>query len=129
MLIAARRRRSVTALCLLTGLTACGGGAGTPAAQTPTRDAAPAAAPSGATATAISYQCRSGRRSTITVSIPDPRRLPEVVNPIQVCEYDGGLASIEVAIACRPGPPPSPVRVLAVDGKLPASAGRVLCAS
>lgn len=122
MVTVAPVRPAVTVLGILFFLTSCGGGS-----HLPVRDASPALAPSGATATTVSYECRGGRRSTITVSLPDPRRLPEVFNPINVCEYDGGLASIKLAVSCDGGPTASPVRVLAVKGELPTTTGRLLC--
>lgn len=68
-----------------------------------------------------------GRRATISISLTDPRKLAEVLNPINVCEYDGGLAEIRTRIACVTGRAPTDVRVVAVDGRLPASTGRTMC--
>lgn len=55
------------------------------------------------------------------MSIPDPRRLAEVLNPINVCELDGGLADVALTVECAGGSP-ARLHVVAVDGKLPATA-------
>jgi len=48
-------------------------------------------------------------------------RLADVLNPINLCEYDGGLAEVTLTVACASGSP-TRVRLHAVDGKLPATA-------
>lgn len=88
---------------------------------------APAQAPSGAAATVVQYHCHAGRRDAITVTLPDPRRLAEVLNPINVCEYDGGLEDVSLSVGCAMGAAPKQVRIVAVDGKLPTSAGSATC--
>jgi hypothetical protein len=103
-------------------LAGCGGGS-----PSPQGDASPALKPSGASAQAVQYHCVAGRRDTITVSLPDPRRLADVLNPINVCEFDGGLADVVLTVQCAQGAAASPVRIVAVDGKVPPSAAQRLC--
>ena len=43
-----------------------------------------------------------------------------MLNPINVCEYDGGLAEVALTVECA-GASPMRIRVVAVQGKLPAA--------
>jgi hypothetical protein len=69
----------------------------------------------------VDYRCVQGRHDTITVDIPDLHRLAGVLNPIDVCEFDGGLAEVTLTVTCRNGSP-ARLSLRAVDGKLPATA-------
>lgn len=118
-------RRTTLALgsiCCLVAVAGCGG---TPARRVD--DGTPAVRPSGASAQVVRYHCQAGRRGEITVSLPDPRGLAEVVNPIAVCEVDSGLADVDVALRCSPNAPSREVHIVAVQGNLPASAARTAC--
>src|SRR5690348_2898104 len=85
---------------------ACGG-----SSAAPSNAANPAARPSGASAHAVRYHCHAGRRDTIVVSLPDPRRVAEVLNPINVCEYDGGLADVTLGVVCSEGAPEKEIKL------------------
>ena len=108
----------------MSSVTACGGGAH-PGLQ----PEVPALAPHGPTAHQVSYRCVHGRTARISVSLPNPRRLAEVINAINVCEYDGGLAEIQIEIACDAATATRHVRVVAVNGKLPSSTSHAVCGS
>lgn len=110
-----RVRPPVAGLVLL--LAACTTSSGSP--STPAQSAAPALRPSGVSARTVDYRCIGGRLGTITVAVPDLHRLAQVLNPINVCEYDGGLAEASLTIDCDSGSP-ARIHLVAVDGKLPA---------
>src|SRR5207248_1993203 len=69
----------LAALWFVVSFVGCGGGS-----TTRTGGVSSAIAPSGASAYAVSYHCRSGRRGTITVTLPKPSSLAQVFNPIDV---------------------------------------------
>ena len=75
----------------------------------------------------MQYRCRSGRRGTIAVSLPNPRNLAQVFNPIGVCEFDRGLADVVLRVRCSDGAPETEIRITAVQGKLPPSTARTIC--
>jgi len=112
----------LAALSSVVSFVGCGGGS-----ATRTSDASPAIRPSGASAYAVHYQCRSGRRGTIAVSLPNPPSLAQVFNPIDVCEFDHGLADVLLRVRCSDGAPETEIRITAVQGKLPASTARTIC--
>ena len=116
---------AVPALLALSCAFAVAGCGGSTAERT--SDATPAIAPSGPSAHDIAYTCRAGRQGSILVSLPDPRQLADVLNPIDVCEYDGGLADVRLMVACAPGGPRTEARIRAVDGRLTASTARTIC--
>jgi hypothetical protein len=120
------RTRAALAGCALSCVAAVGGCGGD--SQGPAAVTSPALRPTGATAQLVRYHCVAGRRGEITVSLPDARRLAEVLNPIDVCELDGGLADVTVALRCTDGSPSPDVHLVAHDGKLPAAAVREACA-
>lgn len=117
-----QRQQVLLSLAALGSLAACGG-----SSHTPSQPAAKALPPRGSAAQDVSYRCVHGRQATISVSLPDPRKLAEVLNPINVCEYDGGLAEIAITVACEPGGTAKRVRVVAVNGQLPTSTSRTVC--
>jgi hypothetical protein len=101
---------------VLVSATACGG-----SSSAPTASAAPALQPSGGSARSIDYRCVHGRLGAIALSVPDLRKLAESLNPVNVCEYDGGLAEVTLTVNCDNGSP-ARVSLRAVGGKLPATA-------
>lgn len=54
-------------------------------------------------------------------------RLAEVLNPIDICQYDDGLVEVRAQLNCTAGQPRTDVTVRAVDGRLPASTAQPLC--
>src|SRR4051812_31229720 len=110
------------ALTSVVAFVGCGG-----SSASRTRDAGPAIRPGGASADAVHYRCRSGRQGTITVNLPDPRSVAQVLNPIDVCEFDSGLADVVLRVRCSAGAPETELRITAVDGKLPSSTTRTIC--
>lgn len=117
--------RALLAGCAVSCVVAAAGCGGSSSART--GDAGPALRPSGPAAQLVRYQCVAGRRGTISVELPNPRRLAEVLNPINVCEFDGGLAEVSVALRCSLSAPEKKVRIVAVQGQLPASAAQAGC--
>ena len=82
-------------------------GAGAPTGQqsrgnSGTTSAAPAEFPTGTTARTISYRCTSGREGTLVVDLPDLSRLADVLDRIQPCEYDHGIATASPATEPAP---------------------------
>ncbi|MBK5306967.1 MAG: hypothetical protein JJD92_09800 [Frankiaceae bacterium] len=61
------------------------------------------------------------------MTLPDPRRLADVLNPINVCEYDGGLAEVRLGVTCSENAPQKELRIPAVQGQLPPSTARTIC--
>jgi hypothetical protein len=121
----AGRWNGVLAACLAVGLTV--GCSGDNPAGPDDRAPEPALKPTGKEAREVSYLCTSGRSQIILVNIPDARRLAEVLNPLDLCEFDGDLQEVSLLIGCDSGAPPVPVHVVAVRGTLPASTGRTIC--
>ncbi len=60
--------------------------------------------PTGTSARDVSYRCNSGREGTITVDVPDLRRLADRLNRIQLCEYDHRLSRVTLTVMCRSSP-------------------------
>jgi hypothetical protein len=121
----AGRRAPAVLACLAVGLVA--GCARADPVRPGDRPPESALVPTGSTARAVDYRCSSGRRETIRVDVPDARRLDVVLNPIQLCEFDGGLVAVDVLIGCTADAAPVPVHVVAVHGRLPASTGQTVC--
>src|SRR3954453_13247386 len=119
------RRALATGLGALSPAVSFGGCRGGRA--TGTSDASPAIRPSGASARAVHYHCRSGGRGTISVSLPNPRRLAQVLNAIDVCEFDRGLADVVLRVRCSDGAPETEIRITAMQGKVPPSTARTIC--
>lgn len=117
-------RAGVVGLALSSALAivGCGGSSGTE-----TGDASPALQPSGASAQTLRYSCKSGRSDTIIVTLPDPRRLAEVLNPINVCEFDRGLLDVSLGVSCSEGAPEVVMQIAAVEGKLPPATAQTIC--
>jgi hypothetical protein len=105
-------------------LTACGGGR---APAPPARAPEPALRPIGPTARDVAYRCRDGTHGTLLVSVRDARRLADTLNPLDLCEFDQGLAEVALVIGCTSASPGTSVRVVAVEGRLPTATGEELC--
>jgi hypothetical protein len=67
------------------------------------RPSEPAQVPSGPNARTITYSCVEGSSSTITVDLPSVDQLADLINGINVCEFDGGLVEISVEAPCPQG--------------------------
>lgn len=83
--------------------------------------------PTGPSAHTIDYTCRSGQQSSIVLTLPDPRLLADVLNPIDVCQYDDGLVEVSLQARCSAGGSRTPARISAVDGLLPPSTAETVC--
>ena len=118
-------RRVLATVLALSSVVAFVGCGGSSASRTGT--AQPATRPGGASAHAVYYHCHSGRRGTIAVSLPNPRSLAQVLNPIDVCEFDGGLAGVVLRVRCSDAAPETELRITAVHGRLPPSTARTIC--
>ena len=131
MRIRASLRTVVIVLVVPVLVTACGdGGAQQPGGRQGQRDveresAAPAVQPSGATARAVSYRCRSGREGTLVVDVPDLGILAARLDRVQPCEYDQGLSRATLTVTCRSGP--LVVRLAARDGHPVQPSDAALC--
>ena len=115
----ARARRVWVVLVLaVVGLAACesAGPAGSPEAAIP---------PSGPSAQTVEYVCADGDGS-ILVDIPDLERIGDVLNPIDVCEFDGGVETIVFEVVCTAAA--RRVTVQAIDGDVPNQSLDQLCA-
>lgn len=82
---------------LVVGCSSSGAGSGT------TQPSEPAQVPTGPDARTVTYSCVEGSGGAITVELPSAAQLADLINGIDVCEFDGGLVEISVEVACPEG--------------------------
>ncbi len=92
---------------------ACGSGSGV---ESSTRAPEPASVPASPGARTIGYECAESSGNTILVELRKLHELADIVNGIDLCEFDGGLDEIRVEVPCPQGT--RTITVRALDGQV-----------
>lgn len=94
------RRFAVPVTLLVSSVAGCGGSGGVTSGSQPSVSAQP---PSGPNARTVSYSCADNTTGTIAIDVPSSDQLADVVNAVNVCEFNGGLVDISVKLPCQQG--------------------------